>query len=476
VRDLLHHIEQSILRRRLFRDDQSILVAVSGGMDSMVLLRILHELSPKHHWKLAVAHLNHQLRGRSSDADERLVRQTAKKMQMRVVAQRADVKKFAQGHGLSLEMAARKLRHDFLARTAIQLRVATIALAHHADDQLELFFLRLFRGSGGEGLAGMKWRSPSPSDRQIDLVRPLLDLPKSDLGDYAAAKNVHFREDASNACLDFQRNRIRHELLPLLRRKYQPALHKTIPRLMEIVGSEAELVTQAARNWLPANVHTRGPSTIEPRSSTPFDSLPVAVQRRSIQLQLLGLGLDADYELIETLRLAAEQPVSIPNRTAAGPPPVRHYLVRSLAGLVQLRPQPIAGFQANSLELELAAGQGQVVFDGVRISWRTEAKRGNQLPTRTSSCEFFDAEKVGSQIQLRHWQRGDRFQPSGRSNSVKLQDFFTNEKIPRPQRHQLVVAAAGNNGLFWVEGLRISERFKLTKYTKRRLQWQWERI
>ena len=475
MRDFLDIIEQSILRRRLFHDGQSILVAVSGGMDSMVLLRVLHQLSPKHHWKLAVAHLNHQLRGRSSDADERLVRQTAENLQLRAVTQRADVRKFAQGHGLSLEMAARELRHDFLARTAMRLRTASIALAHHADDQLELFFLRLFRGSGGEGLAGMKWRSPSPSDRQVELVRPLLDLPKSDLRDYAAEKHIHFREDTSNACLDFQRNRIRHELLPLLRRKYQPALHKTVPRLMEIVGSEAEFVTQAARNSLPAALRTEGPSAIEPRPSTPFDALPVAVQRRSIQLQLLGLGFDADYELIEILRMAPEQPVGIPNRTAAVAPAVGQYVVRSLAGLVQVRPHPVAVFQTDSLELELVGGQGRVVFDGVRISWRRESKRGNHLPKGASGFELFDAEKVGSRVLLRHWQRGDRFQPIGSPNSVKLQDFFTNEKVPRAQRHQLVVAIAENTGLFWVEGLRISERFKLTEYTKRRLQWRWKR-
>jgi len=185
VSDLLDHIDQSIKSHRLFGSRQPILVAVSGGLDSMVLLSALHELSPKHGWKLSVAHFNHQLRGRSSDADERLVRRTAGGLGLRIVTERADVRKFATAHRVSIEMAARKLRHDFLARTALRWKISTAALAHHADDQLELFFLRLLRGSGGEGLAGMKWRNASPSNPNIQLVRPLLDLPKSSLREFA---------------------------------------------------------------------------------------------------------------------------------------------------------------------------------------------------------------------------------------------------------------------------------------------------
>ena len=147
-------------------------------------------------------------------------------------------------------MAARQLRHGFLARSARLRHIPTVALAHHTDDQLELFFLRLLRGSGGEGLGGMKWRTRSPADARIQLVRPLLDQPKAVLVEYAAEHGIPYREDASNAVLDFQRNRIRHELLPLLRRKYQPALDRTISRVMDILGAEAELAGRAAAEWL----------------------------------------------------------------------------------------------------------------------------------------------------------------------------------------------------------------------------------
>src|ERR1039458_7290140 len=190
----------------------------------MVLLHLLHGLAPRHGWQLVAAHLNHQLRGRSSDADERLVGRTAQKLKVPLLVGRAAVRELACAGKLSLEMAARELRHGFLAGTARRRHIRTVALAHHADDQLELFFLRLLRGSGGEGLAGVKWRGG-----------PGRDQPKAALVRYAAEHGIRHREDKSNAVLDFQRNRIRHELLPLLRRKYQPALDKTISRVMEIV-------------------------------------------------------------------------------------------------------------------------------------------------------------------------------------------------------------------------------------------------
>ena len=248
--DLLQRVEQNIQYRRLLKRGQAVLVGVSGGLDSMTLLHALHKLSSRHRWRLTVAHFNHQLRGRSSDADEKLVRQTAAAMKLPFVAGRANVREFAQKSKLSVEMAARKLRHDFFARTAKERKIRVIALAHHADDQVELFFLRLLRGAGGEGLAGMKWRSPSPVDSKIMLVRPLLDATKAELRGFARENKIRFREDATNASLDLPRNRVRNELLPLLQRRYQPALTKTVLRLMEIVGAEADVVGEMARRWL----------------------------------------------------------------------------------------------------------------------------------------------------------------------------------------------------------------------------------
>jgi tRNA(Ile)-lysidine synthase len=456
--DLLQRVENSIQNRRLLKHGQKILAAVSGGLDSMVLLHALEELSVRHKWKIVAAHFNHRLRGRSSDADERLVRKTAAKLKLPVVVERADVKSFAKKLKLSTEMAARKLRHEFFARMAKQNKISAVALAHHADDQVELFFLRLLRGAGGAGLSGMKWQSQSPSDKKMTLVRPLLDLTKAELQEFTRENKISFRDDATNFSFDAPRNRIRNELMPLLRKNYQTGLTKTVLRLMEIIGAESDFVAEVAKRWLLQ------------RKST-FDKLPVAIQRRVLQLQLVQLGKTADFDLVEQLRGSAEKFVSVGSSL---------FVSRDANGGLKLQSQSASEFNTNKLVVNLSGRAGEVIFGGAKFGWRIKDRiiSTTRIGSRGRSPhqvqkEFFDADKVGNEIILRHWRAGDRFQPIGLKSAAKLQDLFTNGKILRGRRRDLIVAATKRGEIFWVECLRIGENFKLTSQTKRCLIWSW---
>jgi len=226
----------------------------------------------------------------------------------------------------------------------------------------------------------------------------------------------------------------------------------------------------------------------------------VAVQRRALQLQLFGLGLKADFDLIEHLRLRAGYPQTLEPGVA-----VR----RDAAGAVETVRREKEQIDSTRLALKLKGKSGSIDFDGLRITWSflvhraqsrdvarvllskagipagTPASTGSRASLKRSTdqgcfleartgTESFDADKVGSTLALRHWQPGDRFQPSGMRKSVKLQDLFGNQKVPRPLRHRLTVATTSRGELFWVEGLRISERFKLDKTTVRRLNWRWQ--
>ncbi|HSY73895.1 MAG TPA: tRNA lysidine(34) synthetase TilS [Dongiaceae bacterium] len=451
--DLPQRVENQIQNRKLLKRGQKILAAVSGGLDSMVLLLALKKLSVRHKWKITVAHFNHQLRGRASDADEKLVRKTAAKMKLPFVVERADVKEFVQKSKLSIEMAARKLRHEFFAHTAQKRKIKTIALAHHADDQVELFFLRLLRGAGGEGLTGMKWSSPSPAEKKIWLVRPLLDLSKEELRQFALKNKIQFRDDATNFSSDFLRNRIRNKLLPLLRKDYQSGLSKTVLRVMEIVGAESDFIGAAA-----ATLQKNG-----------FENLPLAIQRRVLQSQLKQIGVAADFDLVEQLRASADKFVSVGSGLTVS---------RDASGKLKLREHQLAKFNTGELDVNLSGRAGDVNFGGTRFKWQIDLRQKSQsqltFAVTKSKREFFDAGKIGSKVILRHWRAGDRFQPIGLKSAAKLQDLFMNAKIQRERRRKLIVAEAANGEIFWVEGLRISENFKLTRQTKRRLVWRWQ--
>lgn len=424
----------------------------------MALLHALQRFSAARRWKLTVAHFNHHLRGRASDADEAFARRAAAAMGLPFVAGGAEVKKSAKESRLSIEMAARQLRHEFLARTARERKIKIMALAHHADDQLELFFLRLLRGAGG-GLGGMKWRSPSPADGKISLVRPLLDFSKAELEAFARENKIRYREDATNSSLDFLRNRIRHQLLPLLRRHYQPGLNKAVLRLMEIAGAETDLAAEMARGWL-------GGATGAIRVKAEFEKLPPAVQRHVLKSQLGRHGIAADFELIESLRRSANQYISAGANTSVS---------RDAQGRLRVKRQEMAEFDERALIVKCDK-PGRAIFDGATFKWRFGARRKFQPFTvsKKAGSEFFDVDKVGKQIILRHWRPGDRFQPIGLESATKLQDLFMNKKIPRARRRRLLLGEAGGK-IFWVEGLRISENFKVTPLTKRHLIWSWRR-
>jgi tRNA(Ile)-lysidine synthase len=250
---------------------------------------------------------------------------------------------------------------------------------------------------------------------------------------------------------------------------------------MEIVGAEADTIGEMARQWLDISCRSRGDEAQiksgkrkaeSGKLETPhvvsytFASLPVAVQRRVLQLQLASLGVAPDFDLVEGLRQSADLPVSVGSKFS---------VLRDAAGKMSLRSRPSAEFRPNELAVNLAGRVGEVVFDGMSIHWHLNTGRRFSLPGGQKAREFFEADRVGNEITLRHWRAGDRFQPMGFKSGAKLQDLFTNAKIPRARRHSLIVAETAGGEIFWVEGLRMAENFKLTPRTRRRFIWRWHR-
>ncbi len=453
---LVTKIRRNLQAHGLIAPVDSVLVAVSGGVDSMVLLEALRQLSKHGGFTFTVAHYNHQLRGRASDLDELLVLKYCAQHGLPCETGRGNVKALAKRKKISVEMAARELRHQFLAATAKRLKCGKVALAHHADDQVELFFLRLFRGSGGDGLGGMLWQSASPAVAEVGLIRPLLDISKTELMAYSQRQAVVYREDRTNRDDDILRNRVRRKLIPFLQTQFGKGTVATIQRTMDVLAGEADLVTQELRAWQAG------------KSGAPFRQLPVSVQRRGIRQQLISQAVPESFDLIEELRQPGEAWVQVNPQT---------FLRCTDAGRVESRSPVALDFSKSSLSLKLQGTAGQVGLEHLKIDWQLQAApKVFRKPKCVRSMEVFDAEKVGVFIRLRYWQPGDRFQPLGLAQSVKLQDWFVNRKIPAAKRRRLVVAETADGRIFWVQGERIGEQFKLDKASRQRLKWQWQAV
>ncbi len=451
----------------------TLVVAVSGGLDSMVLLDLLCRLRRSRHWKLEVAHFNHCLRGKESDADEQLVAERARALGLGFHRGAEDVRAWAARKKVSIEMAARELRHQFLATITRKVGAKTIALAHHQDDQLELFFLRLFRGSSMQSLSGMEVVSPSPKDSGLRLIRPLLSIPKAELHAYARERKIVWREDASNSSLDHQRNRVRQELLPLLLERYQPALREKLIQTMEILGAESRVIVQATSEWC-LNAESQKPGT--PR----FEQLPVAIQRQVLYQQLGKERVVANFQLVERLRtnpgelICCEQVLAAQNKDNPGK---SCRVNREPSGRLVCERDKGGDASWNDEVKKIQITSKPFRFGDLTFCARVTSKQDIAPPKgfEEATREVFDASAMGTAIELRYWHPGDRYRPIGMQADKKLQDCFTDLKVPPHQRHKLVFGCASSGEIFWIEGLRISEAFKVTSRTRTRLFWWWKR-
>ena len=290
-------IKTNVLRR--FPPDARYLIGVSGGRDSIALLHWLVNLGYK---KLIVCHLNHQLRGRSSDADARFVEKLAAKYRVDFELGAANVRVLAKKKKMSIETAAREARYSFFAKAAKRHGCRTIFLAHHADDLVETFFINLFRGAGSAGLVAIRESSTRRiDDIELTIVRPFLPVWRKEIDSYVREHRLRFREDASNKNLDPLRNRLRHRVIPYLEKVLGRNIRPTIWRAAAIAVEE--------ENWIDAQL----PDSSGAELSVPqLRALPVALQRRAILKWLRAKDIsEVGFDVIEHVRSLADRDAAV---------------------------------------------------------------------------------------------------------------------------------------------------------------------
>ncbi len=443
----------------LLTSGEPLLVGVSGGADSVALLDALVQSGFRPH----VCHLNHQLRGADSGADAEFVAQLAKRYDLPATIKSRDVAAFAGEQKLSLEDAARRARHEFFSVVAQRTGIHKLALAHTADDQVETFLLRLLRGAGVPGLVGI-W--PERQIGSLRVIRPLLGIRRAEVLHYLDERKLSHCEDVSNADTRFTRNRIRHDLLPLLERDFNPAIRDVLARTAEILRDEDfYMLRHVAQTFY---LRTCSNDSV---NVTTLVNLPIAVQRRLLRFWLGGedeLGARFSFDHIEAVRALAlnDSPsaqLDLPDDLVV----YREYEWLRKTARAEL--EPVRGTWPLNLLGETVVRELGVrfVLEGGDLSALSSVKEQQSGDKPPHFKEDFDAEALGEQLVVRTWQEGDRFQPLGMSEEKKLQDFFVDEKVPRRRRGRTPLMCAADGRIAWVVGHRIAEPFKVTERSRR---------
>ena len=421
-----------------------VLVAVSGGRDSMCLATLMLRSGVD----LRLAHCNFGLRGADSDADEDLVRRWAEENSLVLHVERFDAGAYAAQRGISLEMAARELRYDWFNRLCVAEGYGAVMVAHHADDQAETLILNLLRGTGARGLAGMRPVSALPAaDASVPLLRPLLSFTRAEIDAFVQAEGIPFREDASNADTAFKRNRIRKEAFPVFR-SINPSFVETLCRdaahFAEVDAIAEDFYrTHAASVWDGTMLKTAALKALPHWRYLLWRILSEAEVKPAVIKEVAAL-------------LAADVPLS-GKQFPAG----ERVLLGTATGLQWVWPEELGG--KNTL---VVPSVGSFVLDGTAFSVSLEPWMAGMETKQAAGTLIADAAALPFPFTVRHWEMGDWMQPLGLSGRKKLSDLFTDLKFSRADKAAVLVIADDAH-VRAVIGHRIDESLKVTASTRR---------
>ena len=441
-------LAQSVLgfirKQGLIRAGDRVGVAVSGGADSVALLRVMLELRAEMGIVLSVVHLNHQLRGAESDEDERFVAQLAANHGLEFICQTRDVTACSEQHKLSLEAAARQVRQEFFERTLQAGALSKIATAHTLDDQAETVLLRLVRGAGLRGLGAIRPRITVRNESGQaagEIVRPLLGIPRVGAREYLTEIGQDWREDRTNLDLKHTRNRARHLLVPLLQKDFNPSIATRLAEFADIARVEEEFWAAKCEELSNRLLKNSGASQGFTLDLHGFAGLPKAAQRRFIQsLEEFGLSLEFSHieDLISLASDKQQREIGLPCGWKA---------VRTSTEL-QFLPNEATGFKprAGNYTYELPVpGSVLVPEAGVAIEAKVVEGPGFKL-TNPSVL------KAG--LTVRNWRPGERFWPQHSKQPRKIKELLQDRHVTGEAKRFWPVVASGNE-IIWVRGLGI---------------------
>ena len=442
-----------INRYHLIAEGDHLILALSGGIDSMVLADLLLKSKAD----FVVAHCNFHLRGEESDGDERFVYEFAEKHGIQCYVKHFDTEQYAADQGISIEMAARDLRYAWFEELRQQLGYDKIAVAHHADDQAETFFINLLRGAGLRGLKGMQ-----PQNGVI--IRPLLWASREQIHQYAVENQINWREDHTNAETVYLRNKIRNQLLPVFD-ELHPEARQGLYKSLEHLSSENELYRELLKEKLSQIVEEQDAVSVIARRNDEaiqinksfyvsldcFAALAMT-QREQLLFEWLrqyGFNTDQCHFIFEALETGIGNTYYSPT----------HQLV---IGRNELQLSEIKAVSDEEIQIEMGEAE---VLSPICLRFSQVEKTSDFVINKSSDVAQLDFEKLQFPLTLRHWRHGDRFHPLGMKGSKLLSDFFVDQKFTEREKQNVWLLVSADGDILWVVGQRIDDRYKVSAET-----------
>ncbi|MGQ8337964.1 tRNA lysidine(34) synthetase TilS [Sunxiuqinia sp. A32] len=432
------HLEfqQYIEKEKLFSPTDKIILAVSGGVDSMVMMELFRQLN----LDFVVAHCNFRLRGHESDADEIFMRDYCGENAIELFVNHFDTLEYAKLEGISIEMAARELRYNWFNELIESLQYDLLATAHHQDDLVETMLINLSRGTGIRGLSGIQ-----PKTGKI--IRPLLFANRIQIMNFASSAQISFREDSSNEELVYQRNLIRHKIIPLFE-EINPAFRKNLNRTASILRETESIYQQKIEEEIDRIIVDNNDSY-----KISIDLLSESKSKNTVLFELLhpkGFNNDQVREIIQSLD--GEAGKTFFSKT--------HRLVKDRKFLLLTR---IEETSANRFYIEEDCLS---IENPISLSFEHFEKKLDFRFSTSRQIAEFDADLLKFPLIIKKWDQGEYFQPLGMEGFKKISDFFVDEKISIPQKENTWILYSGSK-VVWIIGKRMDNRFKITENTQK---------
>ncbi|MBQ3739031.1 MAG: tRNA lysidine(34) synthetase TilS [Bacteroidales bacterium] len=451
---MLEQFQAYINRYHLIAEDEKVILALSGGIDSMVLMDLLLKAKVE----FVAAHCNFHLRGEESNGDDWFVRKFAEKRGIQCFVKHFETEKYATNHGISIEMAARDLRYGWFEQLRQELGYDKIAVAHHADDQAETFFINLLRGAGLNGLKGMK-----PHNGVI--IRPLLWASREQIRKYAVENHIVWREDHTNVESVYLRNRIRNQLF-LVFDELQPEARQGLYKSLGHLSAENELYRALLKEKLAQIVERDGEIQRLPYSKIIKAEVPEPVEGPTYSFQLLfewlrqyGFNTDQCHFIFDAIGTGVgNQYCSTTHRLVIG---------RDELQLFEIK-------EDSNDEIQIEIGE-EKILSPVHLCFSKLEKTPDFVIDKSPIIAQLDFDKLKFPLTLRRWRHGDRFHPFGMKGSKLLSDFFVDQKFSEYQKQNVWLLVSADDDILWVVGYRIDDHFKIGNDTKTVFECRWNR-